>query len=57
MLAATRNTSLYPDQPLLFACLLSSLAPHSLISLRQSPHLDNGPDVVLLRSNGRTVGS
>ena len=57
MLAATRNTSLYLDQPLLFACLLSSLAPHSLISLRQSPHPDNGSDVVLLRSNGRTVGS
>jgi len=57
MLAATRNTSLYSDQPSLFACLLSSLAPQSLISLRQSPQLDNGSDVVLLKSNGRKAGS
>ncbi len=49
-LAATRNTSLYSDQPLLFACLLSSLVPQSLISLRQRPQLDNGSEVVLLRS-------
>src|ERR1700747_1514211 len=57
MLAATRNTSLYSDQPSLFACLLSSLAPQSSISLRQSPQLDNGSDVVLLKSNGRKAGS
>ena len=57
MLAATRNTSLDSDQPSLFACLFSSLAPHSPISLRQSPQLDNGSDVVLLRSNGRKAGS
>jgi len=57
MLAATRNTSLYLDQPSLFACLLSSLAPQSPISLRQSPQLDNGSDVVLLKSNGRKAGS
>ncbi len=57
VLAATRNTSLYSDQPSLFACLLSSLAPQSPISLRQNPQLDNGSDVVLLRSNGRKAGS
>ena len=57
VLAATRNTSLYSDQPSLFACLLSSLAPQSPISLRQSPQLDNGSDVVLLKSNGRKAGS
>ena len=55
--AATRNTSLYSDQPSLFACLLSWLAPQSPISLRQSPQLDNGSDVVLLRSNAPKVGS
>ncbi len=49
MLAATRNTSLYSDQPSLFACLLSSFAPLSPFSLKQSPQLDNGSDVVLLR--------
>jgi hypothetical protein len=58
--AATRNTSLYSDQLLLFAGLLSSLAPQSPISLRQSPQLDNGSDVVLLEiagdcTNGRDV--
>ena len=57
VLAATRNTSLSSDQPSLFAGLLSSLAPHSPISLRQSPQLDNGSEVVLLRSNGRKAGS
>jgi len=57
VLAATRNTSLYSDQPSLFACLLSWLAPPSPISLRQSPQLDNGSDVVLLRSNGHKAGS
>ena len=57
VLAATRNTSLYSDQPSLFACLLSSLAPQSPISLRQSPRHDNGSDVVLLKSNGRKAGS
>ena len=50
VLAATRNTSLYSDQPSLFACLLSWLAPQSPISLRQSRQLDNGSDVVLLKS-------
>ena len=45
-LAATRDTSLYSDQPSLFACLLSSLASQSPISLKQSPQLDNGSDVV-----------
>jgi hypothetical protein len=57
VLAATRNTSLYSDQPSLFACLLSSLAPQLPISLRQNPQLDNGSDVVLLRFNGRKAGS
>jgi hypothetical protein len=57
VLAATRNTSLYSGQPSLFACLLSSLAPQSEISLRQSTELDNGSDVVLLRSNARKAGS
>ena len=57
VLAATRNTSLYSDQPLLFACLLSWLAPQSPISVRQSPQLDNGSDVVLPRSNGHKAGS
>jgi hypothetical protein len=57
VLAATRNTSLYSDQPSLFACLLSSLTPQSRISLKQSPQLDNGSNVVLLRSNGRKAGS
>lgn len=52
VLAATRNTSLYSDQPSLFACLLSSLAPQPPISLRQSPQLDNGSEVVLLKNSG-----
>ena len=56
VLAATRNTSLYSDRPSLFACLFSSLAPQSPISLRQSPQLDNGSEVVLLRFNGRKAG-
>ena len=57
MLAATRNTSLYSDQPSLFACLLSWLAAQLSVSLRQSPQLDNGPDVVLLRSNGHKAAA
>lgn len=52
MLTATTNTSLYSDQPSLFACLSSWLTPQSAISLRQSPQLDNGSDVVLLMVRG-----
>jgi len=33
------------------------LVARSPISLRQSPQLDNGSDVVLLRFNGRKAGS
>jgi hypothetical protein len=52
VLGATRNTSPNPDQPSLFACLLSSLNPHHRFSLRHSARLDNGSYVVLLRIQG-----
>ena len=57
VLGATRKYQSLFGSASTLRLLAARLAPQSLISLRQSPRLNNGSDVVLLRSNGSKAGS